>query len=379
MEKVLFDSDNLMYNRFDIIYEEAMDFTQEFEGKEYSVLVHCENGMAKINTWGKSIPGQVMKNIVSGIFENQRVFCIEVTRTDNNFEKFLYEQNDFRVPLPNSVEELLSRVERRDRATIRRKKRWLDERVGTINIEHYSEDIPTEIVDTYFIWKKSSHGTDYKLSSKEYLEKYYVTDALVLLAGGTAIGIAFYCKCEDIVYFENFSYNSAYREYSPGLLMYEVLLEHLIERKCRYLYMAGGNYIYKRRFGSEENKCFSGQIYREEVLLQLSALFSDNKISGDIAIYGYGRYGHIYKPILDKMGVNVLYAIDRNEECDGDLDIRNPDSDLSDVSKILITLKEHNDEIERLLITKGKEVFYMTDLIHQAEKNYLKSEICLRS
>lgn len=371
MEKVLFDSDNLIYNRFDIIYEDYIDFTQEFEGKEYSILAHCENGVAKINTWGKSIPDHVMKNLICNIFERQRVFCIEITRTVNNFEEFLYEQNDFRVPLPNNVEELLSRVERRDRATIRRKKRWLDERVGTIKIQHYGKDIPAELVDTYFIWKKSSHGTDYKLSPKEYLEKYYVTDALVLSAGDIIIGIAFYCKCEDIVYFENFSYNSAYREYSPGLLMYEVLLEHLIERKCRYLYMAGGNYIYKRRFGSEETKCFSGYIYREEVLSQLSALFSENKILGNIAIYGYGRYGHIYKSLLNKIGVNVLYAIDKNDECDGNIDIRNPNSDLSDASKILITLKEHNDEVEKLLLEKGKEVFYMTDLIHQAEKNYL--------
>ena len=78
--------------------------------------------------------------------------------------------------------------------------------------------------------------------------------------------------------------------------------------------MAGGNYTYKRRFGSEETTCYSGRIYREEFLACLKKIFKDKNISNNVAIYGYGNYGHTYSRVLNKIGINIIYAIDRGAE-----------------------------------------------------------------
>jgi hypothetical protein len=367
---VKFDSDDLIYNRFDLIHTDSYEnYEIEDDKKVYRIQASFDDSRAKLNIWGKAIPYNVMKEVVSKIFLHQGINTIEVTRTVNEFEGFLYEQNDFRVPLPDNVEELLARVERRDRATIRRKKRWLDERVGTLDIIHYERKIPKEIVEKYFEWKKNSHGTDYKLSADEYIRKYYVTDALVVKAGEEFIGIAFYCACEANAFFENFSFNEKYREYSPGLLTYEILLEHLISRNIKFLYMAGGNYSYKRRFGSEETSCYSGNIYKADFLSKIKTQMDALNISQNIAIYGYGKFGHVYEKLLNKLGYNVLYAIDMNAEYDGEITIRRPDENLDDVFDVIITIENRNEAIENTLKNKGKRYIYITELLEISRKS----------
>ena len=269
------------------------------------------------------------------------------------------------------MQELLSRVEKRDRATIRRKKRWLDERIGALDIIHYEESIPKDVVEKYFEWKKNSHGTDYKLNADEYIKKFYVTDALVVKAGEEFIGIAFYCACEGTAFFENFSFNENYREYSPGLLTYEILLEHLISRGIKFLYMAGGNYSYKRRFGSEETNCYSGNIYKKELLSRIKIEMESLNIPQNIAIYGYGKFGHIFERLLSKLGFNILYAIDMNAETDDRISVRRPEDNIDDVSDVIITIENRNEVIDNILKNKGKKYIYISELIEISREGLL--------
>jgi hypothetical protein len=371
MQIVEFESDDLIYNRFDVIYGSGVKkFEVDFENKRYCLAAYVEEAIAKINIWGKDIPEVVLEQVMDAIFKDESVYGVEITRTVHNYKDFLYKTNDFRVPLPDSAEQLLGRVERRDRATIKRKKRWLDERVGHLSLEKYHGEIPAFLVEKYFEWKKTSHGTDYKLSPEKYLEKYYVTDALYLKAGNEDIAIAFYCGCEQNAFFENFSYNENYKTYSPGLLMYEILLEHLIDNGYQFLYMGGGKYTYKKRFGSEETDCYCGIVYNQAFMECFSKVLGQNNISGEVAIYGFGKFGHRYVPMLGKADLKVKYAIDRDAESEEDIMVKRPDEDVSDVNCVIVTMERKDPSIGEAIKKRGARVFYITDLLSETKEYY---------
>lgn len=366
-----FDSDNLIYNRFDLIYAEG-NHTISFcdLDTEYCLDVHTEGTKAKINIWGKPLPQEIFDKAVQEIFTDKQICAVELTRCGNPYGDFLEEINDVRVPLPDGFDELMNRAERRDRATIRRKLRWLDERIGDLRIEVYSKkEIPEHVVDTYFIWKKKTHDTDYQMSASEYLERYYVTDAMLMKAGNIEVAVAFFCQTEDIVFFENFSYNTELREYSPGLLMYVKFMEELIRRKCRYLYLGGGSYIYKKRFGAEAFVAYSGTIYRKEIIDGIDAFFKEKKIDS-VAFYGYGVCGHAFLLLSKNLALSVGYGIDRNATDEGRIRIYSPEDDLPEADAALITLNSKNEEVEKILASRFGKIYYWNDLLGMIIRDY---------
>ncbi len=373
-----FDSDNLIYNRYDIIYPEGFNVCHyNSEGYEYEIMSFSENGISSLNLWGKTIPATLMYRLVSDLFDKNKDICtIEVTRVGNQYQQFLEETNDVRVPLPDTFDELMSRAERRDRATIRRKLRWLDEKIGSLQIDVFSKDeTPDSIVETYFKWKKESHGTDYGLSSREYLDKYYVTDSMLMRAGDIDVAVAFFCQVEDIVFFENFSYNPQLKEYSPGLLMYVKMMEELINRKCRYLYLGGGGYIYKKRFGSEHSIAYSGKIYRREIVEALNRFFADRDIK-TVAFYGYGVCGHSFCQLSKNLDIEVSFGIDQNAKENNEttkVSLYSPEGEIPQADVGLITLNSHNIEVENYMKNNFTIVFYWNEILERVIDDYRKN------
>lgn len=370
-EQARFDTDDLIYNRFDLIYKEG-NHTISFcdSGTKYCLDIHTEDVKAKMNLWGKPLPQDIFDRAVQDVFADKRICSIELTRCGNPYGDFLEEVNDIRVPLPSDFDELMNRAERRDRATIRRKLRWLDERVGDLSIEIYSRnEIPDHIVDTYFKWKKETHGTDYRMSASEYLDRYYVTDAMLMKAGDTEVAVAFFCQTEDIVFFENFSYNTELKEYSPGLLMYVKFMEELIKRKCRYLYLGGGSYIYKKRFGTEAFIAYSGTIYRKEMIDGINAFFKENKIDS-VGFYGYGVCGHSFLQLSKNLALSVGYGIDRKVVDVENIRIYSPEDELPEADAILITLNNKDEEVEKALAARFEKVYYWNSILEKIIMDY---------
>lgn len=366
-----FDSDNLIYNRFDLIYAEG-NHTISFcdSDTEYCLDVHTEEVKAKLNLWGKPLPQDIFDRAVEKVFADKQICAIELTRCGNPYGDFLEETNDIRVPLPDSFDALMNRAERRDRATIRRKLRWLDERVGDLKIEIYSVDeIPEYVVNTYFKWKKETHDTDYKMSALEYLDMYYVTDAMLMRAGDTEVAVAFFCQMEDIVFFENFSYNMKLKKYSPGLLMYVKFMEELIKRKCRYLYLGGGSYIYKKRFGAEASAAYSGTIYRKEIMDRIDMFFKEEEIDS-AAFYGYGVCGHSFLQLSKNLALSVCYGIDQKVTEAENIAIYSPEEELPKVDAVLITLNSKNEEVEKALAGRFEKVYYWNDIFEMTIRDY---------
>lgn len=369
---VRFDTDDLIYNRYDLIHNEGvMTYSYEHNGATYKIQVYAHDGVAEPNIWGKKYPQEIFEQLVNDLFADIDIYAIKVTRGRNQYRKFLQDTEDIRVPLPDDFVELMNRIARKDRATIRRKLRWLDERFGSLELDRYARnDIPNEVVETYFKWKKDTHGTDYRLTPQEYLDKYYVTDALMMRAGDTDVAVAFYCKVNESVFFENFSYNKALKRYSPGLLMYVKLMEELIRRKCKYNYMGGGNYIYKTRFGAQAEHAYIGSIYRQEIIDRLNNFISENKIE-NVAFYGFGVCGHDFLQLSQELALNVSYGIDMVAVGNTNLPIYKPD-EIPKTDVMFITLNSKSDEVEELLRHKCSRIFYWNDILDAAINDYKK-------
>lgn len=371
MKKVIYDTDNLIYNRFDLIHNgQYYNISYEYERNVYEIQVHIENGIAELNVWGKLFPQEIFDKLVHDIFVNKAVYAIHIVRGGNNYQDMLETTNDIRISLPIRIDDLMGRVERRDRATIRRKLRWLDERIGILKMMVYEkQEIPKDIVETYFKWKYETHKTEYGLTPDDYLEKYYVTDAMLMKAGNIDVAVAFFCQVDDIVFFENFSYNSQLKKYSPGLLMYVKLMEELMHRKCRYLYLGGGGYIYKKRFGAESFTAYSGMIYRQEIVGLINNFFTHRSIR-KVAFYGYGVCGHSFYQLSKNLDIDVVYGIDRNSEEGNEIPIYSPENELPRVDAVLITLNNDNEEVEELLNKEFDNVIYWNNILNQIISSY---------
>lgn len=375
VQEAKFDTDNLIYNRLDLIYPETFKTKEYFYNqKKYLVLYDIEDGMARVGLWGKKLPQEIFERLIDEVILENNVRCIYLDRVRNNYKNYLEKVNDVRVPLPNSADELLNRLERRNRATIRRKICWINERIGEITIEKYSKNqIPVSLVETYFKWKKITHGKDYGCTPQEYLEKYHVSDAMVMLAGKIDIAIAFFCQVDDVVFFENFSYNTDYKEYSPGLLMYTKLMEELIDRRCKYLYLGGGNYIYKTRFGAQNDEAYSGYIYNPVYIKIMDDFFVKNKIN-TVAFYGFGKCGHSFLQISNELSIEVIYGIDRKPFENEAIRVYAPDDTFPDADAVFITMQAKDNSVEKMLNEKFSKVYYWNELIKKIDMEFKCNE-----
>ncbi len=359
-----FQSDNLIYNRFDLRYGLDIEhFVYKDKSLIYRIDSHCENNVVTINTWGKLFPQWVFEAAIKDIFDRYpESRYIEVGKSGNDYLNMLNEENDIRVPLPKTVEALLCRLSGKHRYTLKRLKRLIEAEYGRLETIIYQEDIPDEVVDLYFHWKRETHGMDYHMTPPEYLKKYYVTHALVLYAGEKPVGSLFLCIVGDTAYLENMSYDMKLSRLSVGYVTYEIALEQLVEKNCAYLYLGGGDYSYKKRFGAESNTVYSGRIYNPRMLEQFNEYLQTFAIK-KVALYGMGMGGKAFLKLVDKLKLELIYCIDQEKRETGGLDLYSPENDMPDVDAVIITLREHNHVVDEFLKTKFRKFFYWEDFV----------------
>lgn len=364
MSKVVsFEEDNLIYNRFDLIYgNDYVKMKMEDQDYIYNISVHVDQEKAMLNIWGKNLPKHVFEQTIENVFNKYaNIRYIEVTQGVNDYTGCLCRCKDIRIAMPETIDELLQRLKSKHRYNLNRQIHMLEQQYGPLFIETYGIDIPQEYVNLYFQWKRESHGTDYGMSPKKYLHEYHVTDAMLMKAGERPVGIIFYCMVEDTAYLENLSFDSEFAEYSPGYITYVLSLEKLIAKKCRLLFLGGGDYEYKRRFGAEERLVYSGSIYRKDIFDEVNRFFDIQEIRV-FAIYGLGTGGEEFLHIRNHIKVELAYGIDRQEKKLDMLQTYTPMETLPEVDAVLITLKKHNEEIELFLKQRFTKVFYWEDM-----------------
>ena len=365
-----FLSDDLIYNRFDLIYKgNYKEKEYLFQGERYVVQFAIENGNLKLNLWGKVLPQKLFEEIIEDIFRKRPdIVSVEAQWAGNNYKNQLRKKEHYFVKTGENDSPILSRLNAKERSNIFRKKRNLlaDKNGRLIYVNNKSE--MEEYVRFYFKEKKRTHNKDYNMSPEEYLNKYYVTDMLAYINDEEILSVLFFNKTNDVAYLENFSYNLEKSKWSPGYLIYVEWLCWCKNNNVNTVFLAGGDYVYKRKFHSLSLEGYSGKIYRKELFANINAYFEKNSIKS-LAIYGFGEVGHDFIQIKNLFQADVAYIIDAQaEKYNADIPVMNPKDKLPNVDFVVITLKEKNKCVEENL--KGQNFAYWFELVEAAILKY---------
>ena len=359
----IYSSDDLIYNRFDLIYRNVESLCFELEGIKYKIDVQCSGMAASLNVWGKMFPQVIFDKCVNKVFlMHPEILYINVTRCGNNYNEWLYKSNSIYLSLPLTSELLLSRLNGKHRYTLRKKIRRLEKDIGIIETRVISRNqITDEMVNQYFKWKKDTHGTEYGLSSEEYLDTYYVTNAMLLCVNNSMVGIVFYCKVNRTVYLENFSYEYDLRRYSIGSIQYFLWLQCLVKDGCKHVFLGGGRYKYKEHFDSKDCVVYSGKIYSPKCIRMMNQWLTSNHIR-QVAFYGVGAVGKAFLAFSKNLNMNVIYGIDRRRIDDEKIKIYPTQDDLPNVDAVFITIVEKDEEVYKALKNRFSKVYYWNDI-----------------
>lgn len=178
--------------------------------------------------------------------------------------------NHFRIPFPDTVEEMEHSISSKSRAQMRNRILRAQDAFGPLTLKEYDRDsIPDEVVDTYFRFKSTTYHRSYRMTPQEYLDRYHVTHSYVAYFGDTIGAILFACEQCPVVYLENFAYNPEMSKYSLGRFIYMHHLKRMVEKGHTQIFLAGGNYEYKTHFGSIEETLYDCKIDLPQAISQI--------------------------------------------------------------------------------------------------------------
>lgn len=174
------------------------------------------------------------------------------------------------IELPESIELFDKALAARVRYNTKWYPKKIREDIGEFEITKIPVSKTTDdMVDKFFAWKKESHDCDYKMSAKEYLKAYGVTETYIMKIASDIVAIGFTCTTGENVYFEQFAYTQEkkYKKYSIGMVLYYCIICDLIGLKRKNFYLSGGWLDYKRRYNGICQYTYSGQIQRNDLRL----------------------------------------------------------------------------------------------------------------
>lgn len=250
---------NVIYNRIDL-FDTNFVILHIANDNDYYVELLLKKSHAELGAWLMHISYNDLNMISSFVFLNySQVEYISFYNviSDRGFTKSKF----FYINLPSTYMEIEDRLNSKSRQTLRRKKRNASEMFGEMKFTEYNK-IPDNIVNKFFQLKEETLNVSYHLSCQEYINKYHVSNAYVLSFGEKIASIFFTCEQCQIVYFENFSYDNAFASFSPGMLIYDLVIEQLIRKGKKCFFLGGGNYDYKRKYHSIEVSVCEGRICR---------------------------------------------------------------------------------------------------------------------
>jgi len=252
-------SPNFIYNRYDLFCKNSEFNAVKLYGNVQTKIIEYRvtETEAELGLWLMPITTDELEHLL-----------YYIKRMHPKVEKVTYKNallpygnskahNHFRIVLPDTVEEMESRVSARSRYKMRKKLRFAEEAYGPMRIMEYDRgNMPPEIVEAFFEFKLATRNRTYNMTPLEYLDRYHVSHCYVVQFGDTIGAIRFSCEQCPIVYGENFTFNPALQEYSLGRFIFMHHLLRIVEKNHTELYFAGGNYEYKTHYGSIEETLY---------------------------------------------------------------------------------------------------------------------------
>ena len=240
-----------------------------FHDSDYYVQVLLKQHIAELGIWLSSIPRKALCEAVKFIFRMHKEIQFIRYRNSRVPLGVSKKTNHFRIVLPDSPEEIMKRMSRHERHKLRNRINRLNE-VGRITFHEYKADSdnPEAInaVNKFFEFKNVTHGRDYKLTARQYIQAYQVSNIYVIKCNSEVIAIKISCEQCPIVGGENHTYNTKYAKYYPGIIMQNHILGELIKKGKKEFYLGGagteGTRRYKQHFNSIEDITYTGIIYR---------------------------------------------------------------------------------------------------------------------
>ena len=259
---------NFIYNRCDLMNDCNVQLLKYFPNELY-IQLKIEKNIGTLCVWGMKLSYSDIKFLIDFVLKNyvsvDKVEVMRVCADETYPSKYL--KNDFHIDLPNSIDDLEHRLSKKGRYNIKREKRILENDFGTYSFRHIKSndrEAPA-ITEKFFEFKKKNMGSKYEMNVDSYLRNWYVTDIYFLSVANRIASIIMSCEQCDSVYLENLTYDDDLAKYSPGQIAYDLYLKELIQRRKKQLFLLGGNYDYKKRYGSIEANVAEFSVVRNRV------------------------------------------------------------------------------------------------------------------
>lgn len=254
-------SPDFIYNRFDLFCDNFIVLMAEWGQENHIIEARLFDNYAELGIWKMHISNELLKEISDFLFHKYAhigyvkfFFC----DTIGNYK----EVKHFFIDFPDSAEEFLQRRSSKSRHRLNKQRHQAEREIGPITYQEFKkENCPDDIIKYYNIWKKRTHNIG-EIEAQSYFQKFHVSDIYVLYLGNNIAAMMFSCEQCPIAYLENFSFDIQYSRYSPGQQIYEYVMTRLIDKKFKRVFLAGGDYDYKRYYGSIEEQLYDGVIFR---------------------------------------------------------------------------------------------------------------------
>jgi hypothetical protein len=254
---------DVVFNLFSIRFSYYRLVEVCMNGECYYAPVAIERDLAHVGVCLMPIPNDVFAALVEWVFHSyMQVRRISLIYSYCNYKDQLEPISVWHIDLPNSVDALYERLSSKGRYNLSRERKQLSE-LGNCEYRHFSRnEIPLEIVAWYFQKKKKEFGTDYHLDCDAYLTDYYISDAYTLTLNEEIISVLFSCEQGECVYLENLAFDPRFSKQSVGFQLYVYFLEQMVLKLKQAVLLGGGDYMYKKRFGSALDTVYKGVVYR---------------------------------------------------------------------------------------------------------------------
>lgn len=173
-------------------------------------------------------------------------------------------QPHWHVDLPDTIEAFDAELSSMARKKIKRRIRNLEKGVGDYRVDRFvASECPEWIVRKWLDWKKESHGYDWTKPPMTYLSSNGITHVYLLHTEREPLAVGFVCETGDNCFYENSSYNKGFAEYSPGMILYYLVIADLIRNGKERLFLLGGEVERKRMFNGIRTETWTGCVYRD--------------------------------------------------------------------------------------------------------------------